>query len=526
MVDIADLVRKAQHGDPAAYGVVAEEVRPAALGYAYSLLGDYHLAEDTVQDALIGAYHDLNRLRDSAAFPGWFRRIVFMRCTRVLRDRSRRRLLMPFEAMPEEPVGSTNLDEMLDRRSLQDILDQIIRELPVGQRDVTRMFYLSDYSQKEIATLLKIPVTTVKKRLQYARTRLRTRMTGLYNPGELAVLLDRPQAPVQATAVKERSAQQMDIKVTPATQEEAYILQNLYPLYLHDLSEFDTSWNMQVPNEHGILEPGNSEIRSLTEHGAYFNSWLEKPDILFPFLIRVDNLPAGFIYVATHPHITMDTDYYLHEMFLLHRYRGCGVGVQAALDVIGRFQGRWEVHAYPNDPRSQAFWRKTITASVGNDFESFEGPTIHGFDAATFRFINMDLKKDDPHMAAYRGDTDTLTRHLNDGLPVDARSAYGSEATLLHWAAVGGQSEAARLLLARGGSMEKGDSQGRPPLFWAMHGHWLGYPQGDRVQVAELLLEAGADAQLAAVSRVFTLIKERGMKDILAPLERYGVAVA
>jgi hypothetical protein len=64
-----------------------------------------------------------------------------------------------------------------------------IQALPEREQIVTKLFYLNGYSQKEIAKLLQIPVTTVKKRLQYARQHLR---------GVMASMLDVvvPTAPV------------------------------------------------------------------------------------------------------------------------------------------------------------------------------------------------------------------------------------------------------------------------------------------------------------------------------------------
>ena len=48
-----------------------------------------------------------------------------------------------------------------------------VQALPEKEQVVTQMFYLNGYSQKEIARLLELPLTTVKKRLQYARRNLR-----------------------------------------------------------------------------------------------------------------------------------------------------------------------------------------------------------------------------------------------------------------------------------------------------------------------------------------------------------------
>ena len=48
-----------------------------------------------------------------------------------------------------------------------------VQALPEKEQVVTKLFYLNGYSQKEIARLLELPLTTVKKRLQYARQNLR-----------------------------------------------------------------------------------------------------------------------------------------------------------------------------------------------------------------------------------------------------------------------------------------------------------------------------------------------------------------
>jgi DNA-directed RNA polymerase specialized sigma24 family protein len=44
------------------------------------------LAEDAAQEAFINAYCDLPALRNPAAFPGWFRRIVFKHIDRIRRS--------------------------------------------------------------------------------------------------------------------------------------------------------------------------------------------------------------------------------------------------------------------------------------------------------------------------------------------------------------------------------------------------------------------------------------------------------
>src|SRR4051812_10938565 len=68
---------------------------PARKGYgiAYDLLGNRAEAEEAVQEALARACESIADLRDPAAAPAWFLRIVTTMCLRTLRRRRLRRRL-------------------------------------------------------------------------------------------------------------------------------------------------------------------------------------------------------------------------------------------------------------------------------------------------------------------------------------------------------------------------------------------------------------------------------------------------
>src|SRR6266576_1682974 len=68
---------------------------PARKGYgiAYDLLGNRAEAEEAVQEALARACESIADLRDPAAAPAWFLRIVTTMCLRTLRRRKLKRTL-------------------------------------------------------------------------------------------------------------------------------------------------------------------------------------------------------------------------------------------------------------------------------------------------------------------------------------------------------------------------------------------------------------------------------------------------
>ena len=168
------LVTRAQAGDLDAYGEIVRGFQDMAYGYAYSILGDFHLAEDAAQEAFIHAYRDLASLHEPAAFPGWFRRVVLTHCRRL----TRRKRISTTRVETASGVASDapGPAEAAEKAEMTDAVLAAIRALPENERTVTTLFYINGYSQKDVADFLEVPVTTVKNRLHASRKRLRERM--------------------------------------------------------------------------------------------------------------------------------------------------------------------------------------------------------------------------------------------------------------------------------------------------------------------------------------------------------------
>jgi RNA polymerase sigma factor (sigma-70 family) len=173
-MDTHTLVSAAQAGDLDAFGQVVERFQRMAYAVAYAMLGDAHLAEDVAQEAFIEAYICLPKLREPAAFPGWFRRIVFKRGERLVRGKQP--ALLSLESAGQQLVGANDPAAAAETRELQRRVRAAINALPEADRLPVTLFYLAGYAQLEIATILELPLTTIKKRLFHARQRLRVLM--------------------------------------------------------------------------------------------------------------------------------------------------------------------------------------------------------------------------------------------------------------------------------------------------------------------------------------------------------------
>ena len=171
---LAAEVRRAQAGEPEAFRSLVVRFQDMAVGYAFSLLGDYHLAEDAAQEAFLAAFRDLGQLRHPEAFVGWLRTVVFKQCDRIRRRQPAAEFL---EANDERLVADApGPADALAQAELARLVGQAIRSLPARQREVVSLYYIGERSGRQVATFLDLPLTTVKKRLHDAKPALRRKM--------------------------------------------------------------------------------------------------------------------------------------------------------------------------------------------------------------------------------------------------------------------------------------------------------------------------------------------------------------
>jgi RNA polymerase sigma-70 factor (ECF subfamily) len=151
---------------------------------AYAWCGDGYLADDLVQDALTRALDKCHQLKDPARLDSWLYSIL-NNCWRE-HLRSRR----PDVELDEEKLECPNCPEWFSvRDDLAQRVQELIDRLPMGQRQVVTLIALEEFTYKEVAEALDIPIGTVMSRLARARQFLCERM----NAANKVVEMPRPR---------------------------------------------------------------------------------------------------------------------------------------------------------------------------------------------------------------------------------------------------------------------------------------------------------------------------------------------
>jgi RNA polymerase sigma-70 factor (sigma-E family) len=137
---------------------------------AYLLCGDWHSAQDVVQETLIKAYRHWPRVKRAGNQDAYVRGILL----NEVRDRWRRpERAVPVAHFTAEPAVPDASDDIARR----DRLLQALLELPLQQRATVVLRYLEDMTQVETAKLLGCSEGTVKSQSSRAIATLRTFLT-------------------------------------------------------------------------------------------------------------------------------------------------------------------------------------------------------------------------------------------------------------------------------------------------------------------------------------------------------------
>ncbi|MFN8488024.1 MAG: sigma-70 family RNA polymerase sigma factor [Caldilineaceae bacterium] len=177
MQELEFVIQQAARGDVQAFERIVQRFQDMAVGYAYSLLGDFHLAQDAAQEAFVQIHKDLVQLREPKAFPSWFRTVVYKQCDRMTRRKRVRDVSL--ETTLALRIDQPSPSELVESDELRQAVQAALLLLPEVQQQVIVLFYIAEYSQKEIASFLDVPVTTVKKRLHDAKKQLKERMANM-----------------------------------------------------------------------------------------------------------------------------------------------------------------------------------------------------------------------------------------------------------------------------------------------------------------------------------------------------------
>jgi RNA polymerase sigma-70 factor, ECF subfamily len=133
-------------------------------------------AEDLVQEVYLEAWKSYHRFTAGTNCRAWLFKIMFHRLHHFRRRWIKASKVDAFEGMEQENIASpAAVPENIQDEEILLALEQ----LPVDFREVVLLADVQEFSYKEVAEIMQIPVGTVMSRLSRARRLLRQALSGV-----------------------------------------------------------------------------------------------------------------------------------------------------------------------------------------------------------------------------------------------------------------------------------------------------------------------------------------------------------
>ena len=155
----------------------------ALYNFAFHLTYDEDDANDLVQETFLKAYRFIDSYQEGTNAKAWLFKILKNAFINDYRKKSRQPNRVDYEdfssyqeADDESPSEYVDLRQEVFRGLIGDEVTKAITELPVDFKTVILLCDVEDFSYEEIASIIDIPIGTVRSRLHRARNILKEKL--------------------------------------------------------------------------------------------------------------------------------------------------------------------------------------------------------------------------------------------------------------------------------------------------------------------------------------------------------------
>ena len=172
-----ELITRFQNGDVYAFDLLVRRYKDPLLNFIYRFLGDLVESEDIVQETFYRVYKNKHYYKEVAKFSTWIYTIAGNLAKTELRRRKRRKVFSIHKETAAEkelelPDLKSDPEKEVNTVITENIIQKAITSLPQKFRQVIVLRDIQGFSYEEISSIIKVPLGTVKSRVNRARLKL------------------------------------------------------------------------------------------------------------------------------------------------------------------------------------------------------------------------------------------------------------------------------------------------------------------------------------------------------------------
>ena len=174
----AELVKQCLAGDHKAWERIVRQFHQRIYNLAYRFTGRFDESEDLTQEIFLKVYRTLKSYRpESGALVTWMVRVgrnhLIDHYRKFKTERTQTDSLeVEYEKVEENPARYRNPAEALEQLELSERVHRALLKVSEDLREAVILRDLEEFTYEEIADMLKLPLGTVKSRINRGRAEL------------------------------------------------------------------------------------------------------------------------------------------------------------------------------------------------------------------------------------------------------------------------------------------------------------------------------------------------------------------
>lgn len=169
-----DLAKAVQDGDLQAFDALLKRYYKKILRYGRRFLLGVQDSEDAAQTIFLKAYRFIKSYNTSRKFSPWIYGIAHNEFINLGKKREKQQVEFfdDDEFFPHPSVDKSSGKDLSDLE-IKGILDECLDQLAAKYREPVVLYFLEDLDYKQIAQILRLPISTVGTRIKRAKYKLK-----------------------------------------------------------------------------------------------------------------------------------------------------------------------------------------------------------------------------------------------------------------------------------------------------------------------------------------------------------------
>lgn len=166
-LDIKSIIEQVQNGDIHAYTEIIQYFQKPIYIYCYYLLSSKEEAEDASQDIFIKGLENIKAFSYTVSFSAWLYKIAHHHCIDLLKKKNK-----SYKFWTGFKKDQSYNQAHQEAYHYDDIIHELLEKLTMDERRILLLRSIEEYSFDEIASIMGLKTTTVRKKYERLRKKL------------------------------------------------------------------------------------------------------------------------------------------------------------------------------------------------------------------------------------------------------------------------------------------------------------------------------------------------------------------